>query len=298
MDTNAELGQFLRSRRARLRPTDVGITAQRGAGRRIRRVEGLRREEVAHISGVSVDYYARLEQGRTGQVSSEILAAIARALRLDPTEQEYFFVLASGPTLGPFSTPEPTQQVRPSVTRLLRSITDMPALVMGHGMQLLAMNEMAAALYFDIEAEPVRDRNLARWTFLAPQARERYADWEAVASDAAAVLRAQVAGNRDDSFLNELIGELSVKSAEFRCLWSEHRVHTCTFDTQRFVHPIAGPLTLDYDALGVPGAPEQKLITYSATAGSQSAEALTMLASWIATPAARTNARTGSREIG
>jgi len=287
--SNAELRDFLRASRARIRPVEAGLPEWPGEpGRPARRVPGLRREEVAHLAGVSVDYYARLEQGRTRHVSTAVLDAVAHALALNQTERDYFFALVLAQTAHSRSTVAPTRpRVRPGVRRVLTSFSGSPAFVLGRGMQLLAMNALARALLFDLDAVPVRQRNLARWMFLSPDARERYVEWEEVASELAAVLRVDAAADPDDPELNELIGELTVKSAEFRSVWCEHRVYECTFGTKRFAHPIAGPMQLDYEALDLPGADGQRIIVYTAPEGSRSEEALNLLASWALSPQGR-----------
>jgi transcriptional regulator with XRE-family HTH domain len=284
--SNTELREFLRASRARISPADAGLP-DRGAdvARPARRVPGLRREEVALLAGVSVDYYARLEQGRTRQVSSSVLDAVAGALQLNQTERDYFFALAlAHTTRNRSATPPPRQWVRPQVWRVLTSFSGSPAFVIGGGMQLLAMNPLARALLFDIDAVPVRERNLARWVFLAPEARERSPEWEEVASELAAVLRVDAAANPDDRDLNELIGELTVKSTEFRSVWCEHRVYECISGTRRFTHPIVGPMQLDYQALDLPASGGQRIIVYTAPEGSRSEESLNLLTSWTMTP--------------
>jgi transcriptional regulator with XRE-family HTH domain len=245
----------------------------------------LRREEVAQLAGVSVDYYARLEQGRTRQVSAAVLDAVSAALQLNQTERDYFFSLALAQSSHSRSgTPPARPHVRPLVRRVLTSFAGSPAFVLGRGMQLLAMNALARALLFDIDAVPARERNLARWVFLVPEARERYAEWAEVASELAAVLRVDAAADPDDRELNELIGELTVKSADFRSVWCEHRVYECTSGTKRFTHPVAGPMQLDYQALDLPASGGQRIIVYTAAEGSRSEEALNLLTSWTMTP--------------
>jgi transcriptional regulator with XRE-family HTH domain len=284
--SNAELREFLRASRARISPAEAGLPEwPTEPGRPARRVPGLRREEVAHLAGVSVDYYARLEQGRTRQVSASVLGAVADALKLNPTEHDYFVALVLGHTAqtrSPATSAHP--RIRPGVRRVLTSFTGSPAFVLGRGMQLLAMNTLARALLFDLDQVPVRERNLARWVFLSPEARERYVEWDDVASELAAVLRVDAAADPDDAQLNELIGELTVKSEKFRQVWCEHRVYECTFGTKRFRHPIAGDLQLNYEALDLPAAGGQRIIVYNAAEGSRSEEALSLLTSWTLNP--------------
>ncbi|MFJ3406238.1 helix-turn-helix domain-containing protein [Promicromonospora sp. NPDC090134] len=287
MDSGDELKEFLRASRARLRPSEVGLPRAGTHGPGLaRRVPGLRREEVAQLAGVSVDYYARLEQGRTRQVSDAVLSSVADALRLNPTEREYLFTLVSlqtQPESRRSTAASAAQRVRPSVRRTLAAFTTSPSLVMGLGMQVLAMNSLARAVFSDLSTLPQRERNMARWTFLSAEARALYDDWEVIAAEAAAVLRADAGAHPDNPTLNELVGELTVKSADFRRLWADHGIFRCGFGTIRMTHPVAGPLSVDYEALDVPAATDQKIVVYMAPEGSRSEDALRMLASWTAT---------------
>jgi transcriptional regulator with XRE-family HTH domain len=285
MDSNDELKQFLRASRDRLSPEDVGLAAvyrHTHAGQ-ARRVKGLRREEVAGLAGVSVDYYARLEQGRTKQVSPGILRAIAGTLRLNDTERDYFFALVAA-QVEPArdAPPPPVQLVRPGVHRLLETLSASPAFVLGRGMQILAANTLAREVLFDVDVVPLRERNLARWVFLNDEARHRYADWPTVARDAAAILRIETGMRPNDRYVNELVGELSVKSQDFRHWWAQHNVYECTFGSKTLNHPLTGPIHIDYEALDVPGSSDQKIFIYTAEPGSQSQDALDLLASWAA----------------
>ncbi|MDF9716748.1 helix-turn-helix domain-containing protein [Nocardioides sp. ChNu-153] len=277
--TQAELRDFLRAARARVRP-DAASALGDDTLTRTRRVKGLRREEVARIAGVSVDYYTRLEQGRAGAPSSVVLTGVARALRLDPAEQAYFFALAGDAPAVSTETVSPPQRVRPGVHKMMAAMTDSPAFVHGVGLQVLAMNDLARKVFFDAEALPFRERNLARFTFLDPVARERYVDWEESAATTAAVLRADAGLHPDDRALHELVGELSVRSPEFAGLWAEHRVHDCTWGTKRLRHPLVGELDLTWEALDVPGAAGQKLKVYTAEPGSPAADALRLIGAW------------------
>jgi transcriptional regulator with XRE-family HTH domain len=266
-----ELREFLRSRRARLAPEDVGLDP--GAGHR--RVPGLRREELAQLAGVSVDYYVRLEQGRNPSVSATVLDAIARALRLDDHETAHLFDLARP---APATRSQP-QRVRAGVRVLLDGL-ETPAFVLGRRLDVLATNRMARALLCDFDALPARERNHARWVFLNPDARERYADWEAVARDNVAVLRMDAGRHPDDHELSTLIGELTIKSPDFARWWAAHDVLRQTHGTKRYRHPVVGELTIFYEALPLPDDPEQTLFVYSAEPGSPSSEALALLSSW------------------
>ncbi|MFE2043176.1 helix-turn-helix transcriptional regulator [Streptomyces sp. NPDC059477] len=284
MDSPAELREFLRASRARLRPQDVGLAPPRySEAARSRRVPGLRREEVAQLAGVSVDYYARLEQGRTRQVSEAILTAVADTLRMNPTEREYFFSLVARQTRSAARHTErpPAQRVRPVIHRMLAQFGS-PAQVLGRGLTVLAANQLARSLFFDPVQVPVKDRNLAKWLYLDPRARELHLDWEQHALDYAAVLRADTGAHPEDPALNELIGELAVQSDAFRTIWSAHKVSACLSGHMRLRHEDVGRIDLDYEALDIHGGQDQKIVVYTAAEGSPSAEALGLLASWTA----------------
>ncbi|MEU9336660.1 helix-turn-helix transcriptional regulator [Streptomyces sp. NPDC048290] len=286
MDSGAELRDFLRASRARLRPEDVGLAPPRYAGASsARRVPGLRREEVAQLAGVSVDYYARLEQGRTRQVSEAVLNAVADTLRMSPAEREYFFSLVTRRTRCAARSAErpERQRVRPVIHRMLAQFGS-PAHVLGRGLTVLAANPLARALFVDPARVPVRDRNLAKWFYLDPRARRVHVDWERHALDYAAVLRADTGGHPEDPALNELIGELAVKSADFRAIWSAHQVSACLSGHMRLRHEDVGRIDLDYEALDLHGGQDLKLVVYTAAEGSASADALALLASWTAEP--------------
>ena len=277
---NAELREFLRSRRARITPEEAGLTPQPGT----RRVPGLRREEVAQLAGVSVDYYVRLERGRTGNASEAVLDAVARALGLNDTERDHLFALAR-PARRP-SCPPPPQRVRPGLYRLLDTVVDTPALVLGRRMDVLASNRLARALFTDFEALPHRDRNMARFMFLDETARTLYTDWETSARGTVAALHLYAGRYPHDPRLAELIGELSLQDADFRHWWAEHDVIRRTNGTKRYHHPLVGDLVLDYEALVPTGDPDQILGLHTAEPGSPSAHALRLLADWTTETAA------------
>ena len=272
MDKRRELGQFLKSRRARLQPEDVGLQAY---GRR--RVPGLRREELAQLAGVSVDYYVRLEQGRAGQASEAVLDAIARALRRNDAERAHVYDL-SRPVRRRRRELRP-ERVRPGVKRLIEALDGIPAMLTGRRMDVLAWNRLAAALLVDWGALPREQRNAARHVFLDDSARELYAEWEEGARATVAYLRLVAGRYPDDAGLAELIGELSMKSEDFRRWWADHDVHEKTHGTKRLVHPIVGELTVSYESLTLPGDSDQVLVTYTAEPGSESETALRLLGS-------------------
>ncbi|MBO1334732.1 helix-turn-helix domain-containing protein [Streptomyces sp. VRA16 Mangrove soil] len=276
LDLRAELSEFLRTRRARLQPQDVGLPS---AGRH-RRVPGLRREELAQLAGVSVAYYTRLEQGNGRNVSSEVLDAIARALQLTDAEHAHLVQLAR-PTQTRRKAPAPRrQQVRPALRHLLDSMEGVPAYIGGARSDILAWNRMAAALFGDWGKMPPAERNWARLTFLNPDYRELFRNWESKASDMVSYLRLYAGRNPEDPELSALVGELSVKSEQFRKLWATHDVKEKGHGVKRMRHPLVGELTLSYETLHLPDDDGQFLSVYHAEPGSDSAQALRLLASW------------------
>ncbi|MBC2875021.1 MULTISPECIES: helix-turn-helix transcriptional regulator [Streptomyces] len=277
LDRRAELGEFLRSRRARLRPAELGLPDYGGR----RRVPGLRREELARLAGVSVDHYVRLEQGRTLHFSEAVLDAVARALRLDAVEREHLYRLAR-----PWSDTDrpdgaaPAQRVRPGLRRLLDSAADVPAYVVGRNTDVLAWNRLAAALITDFGALPPRQRNLARLVFLDEGVRGLYADWRGKASDVAAYLRLDAGRHPDDPETAALIAELSAVSPEFREAWAEHRLKDKTHGRYLYRHPAVGELDLGFETFRLPDDPDQALVAHTVDEGSPSDTALRLLAVW------------------
>ncbi|GAA0381776.1 helix-turn-helix transcriptional regulator [Microbispora corallina] len=276
MDRAAGLGEFLRSRRARIRPHELGEAASPGR----RRVPGLRREELARLAGVSVDYYTRLEQGRGGNVSPEVLDAIARALRLDQTERAHLYDLAAVTHDRPRHPADGPQRVGAETYQLLHALdrAEVPAVVMGRRQDVLAANLMHRALVNDFESLPPRERNMGRFLFLDPRTRELYPDWETVAGDVAALLRFDLGRHPRDPLLRALIDELSAASEDFRRLWADHRVHEQVHGTKHIRHPVAGELTVTFQALALPAENDQWLFAYTAAPGSPDAEALAVVA--------------------
>ncbi len=277
---NAELREFLRSRRARRTPETSGFSAT-GAGRR---VPGLRREELAALAGVSVDYYVRLEQGRDLNPSDAVLDAIARALRLDDAERAHLVDLARPPAARRRRPPRRAQHVPVATHQLLETLdaAASPALVLGRRMDVLAINRTGRVLVADFPVLAARDRNYARFVFLDGNARDLHPDWESVAADTVAALRLDAGKYPDDPDLSALVGELSVKDERFRRWWAEHDVLMRTTGTKRYHHPVAGELTLTYQALALPEE-DQTLFVYTAPAGSPSHTALRLLAPGSAT---------------
>ncbi|MFD8255153.1 helix-turn-helix domain-containing protein, partial [Streptomyces werraensis] len=277
LDPRAELSEFLRTRRARLKPQDVGLP---DLGRH-RRVPGLRREELAQLAGVSVAYYTRLEQGNGRNVSTEVLDAIARALRLSDAEHAHLTHLARPGRRR--KRPEPrSRQARPALLQLLDAMETVPAYVVGRRSEILAWNRMATAVFGDWGALPPQERNWARMVFLDPAQRELFVEWDQKACDMVAYLRMDAGQHPDDPALSALVGELSVKSEEFRTLWARHDVKEKSHGVKRLRHPLVGELTLLWESFRPAGEAEQSLVTYFAESGSPSAEALRLLGSWNA----------------
>ncbi|MFI1855667.1 helix-turn-helix domain-containing protein [Streptomyces sp. NPDC020480] len=261
MDRQAELKAFLRSRRARIRPSDVGLPT---FGDR-RRVPGLRREELARLAGIGVDYYVRLEQGRNEKISGELLDAIARALRLDEVERAHLHNLARPARRNGHRCDE---RAAPGLQRLLDSMTQAPAYVVGRRTRVLAWNRLAASVFGDFGAVPVRDRSMARLVFLAPASRGLYRDWEAKARDVIARLRLEIGLRPDDTELTALVAELSDESPDFRRLWEDQDVVDKTHGGYRLYHESIGPFSMDFRALRLPEEPDQLLVAYIVEPGS------------------------------
>ncbi|MFF8402538.1 helix-turn-helix domain-containing protein [Streptomyces sp. NPDC014846] len=275
LDRRAELSEFLRSRRARLKPEDVGLP---DFGRH-RRVPGLRREELAQLAGVSVAYYTRLEQGNGRNVSAEVLDSIARALRLTDAEHAHLTHLAK-PKSHKKKPAARQQQVRAALCRLLDTMDGVPAYIVGRRSEILAWNRTAAALFGDWAELPAAERNWARMVFLRPEYRELFVDWEQKAIDIVCGLRMNAGCHPDDPRLSALVGELSVKSEEFRLLWATHDVKEKSHGVKRLRHPLVGELSLHFESFRLPDDTDQSLVTYHAEPGSGSAESLRLLASW------------------
>jgi transcriptional regulator with XRE-family HTH domain len=272
MNARRELGEFLRSRRGRVRPEAAGLSV---VGQR--RVPGLRREEIARLAGVSVDYYVRLEQGRGAHPSESVLEAIAGALGLDDAERVHLLDLAR--PVRHRRRPLRRERVRPEVRLLLEALDRVPAIVLGRRMDVLAWNSLAAALFVDFGSLPEEMRNIPRLVFLADAERLVYSDWNEAASDMVAYLRLAAGRHPDDPGVAELIGELSMRSEEFRRLWARRDVREKSHGTKQLDHPIVGPLTLTWESLAVQGDADLTLITYVAQPGTESETALSLLGS-------------------
>ncbi len=287
MDNGNEMRDFLVSRRARITPEQAGLPAYGGN----RRVAGLRREEVALLAGVSIDYYTRLERGRAHGASQSVLDGIARALHLDEAERAHLFDLARA-AAAPSAPRSPRRAggqpgrgpgVRPSVRRILDSMTTTAAYVRNTRMDILAANRLGAALFAPVLASPAQPANSARFLFLDPAAPLFYPEWERQAQDVVAVLRAEAGRSPHDRALSNLVGELSTRSENFRSWWAAHNVRFHRSGVKRFHHPAVGDLTLAFEALDLAADEGLRISAYTAEPGSPSDDALKLLATWAAT---------------
>ena len=268
-----EVGAFLKARRAQLTPHEVGLPEADSH----RKVAGLRREEVARLAAISVDYYTRLEQGRV-QASASVLATLARALRLDDDQQTYLYEIAGKTDARPRRR-RAAQRVRPAARRLLEHLTETPVLVLGTRLDILAWNHAATALYTDFAGIPAARRNYVYLLFTDPAFRGMHLEWEHDARDAVAALRMEAAKDPDDPALAQLVGELSVQDTDFRTWWAEHRVNSAGYGTKHYWHPAVGALTLDCDTWDSPDGSGQRLMVLTAEPGSTSHDALRILIS-------------------
>ncbi|MGG2465892.1 helix-turn-helix transcriptional regulator [Streptomyces sp. RGM 3693] len=280
-----EISAFLKARRAELDPAEVGLPD--GFGRR--RVRGLRREEVAQLAGISVDYYIRIEQGRAPAVSDSVLDAIARALRLSDGEVTYLRNVAM-PRRRPADgaagcVPGPAQTVRPEIQQLLAAMDrTVAAVVLGRGLDILAWNESGGRLSFDLASLDPDRRNTALLVFLEPAARERYPDWDNKAEEVVGNLRADSGRYPDDPRICEVVSELLDRSPEFRRMWAAQGVYECLRGTKRIRHPEAGELTVTFESFRLGADPDQVLVTYTASPGSESEARLRGLAAGTEVP--------------
>jgi transcriptional regulator with XRE-family HTH domain len=280
MSAMGGLGEFLRARRARVRPADVGFSAGTG----LRRTPGLRREELAARAGVSIDYYIRLEQGRETNPSHAVLDALARALLLDDEERTHLHALARNPVRaeGGVRRPSPSQTgtgadaVRPGILQLLETLRPCPAYVLNQVSDVLAANPEALVLFDGLADWPPPRRNTARYTFLHPAARELFADWSHSAAGTTANLHAVAAANPEAPGLAELVDELTEQSPEFSRLWRRYDIRRRHNEPKTFRHPQVGTITLAYEVLQL--GDSQRVSVYQATPGSTDQDALEHLA--------------------
>lgn len=279
----AEVREFLSTRRARITPEQAGLPVYGGN----RRVAGLRREEVALLAGMSVDYYVRLERGNLSGVSDSVLESLAHALQFNEAERAHLYDLArsaTAPGRRPTLTPS---RVRPTILRLLDSMTHVPAYVRNARFDVLAANELGRALYAPVFDSPLFAQrgpvNTARFLFLDPAGRDFWADWDKAANDSVAFLRTETGRAPHDRALTDLVGELTTKSDEFARRWARHDVKFHRSGLKRLHHPLVGDLALPYEALDLPTDPGLRLNFYTPEPDSREQEALGLLASWAGT---------------
>jgi transcriptional regulator with XRE-family HTH domain len=270
---NQELSDFLRRARANVDPSRVRLPPDG----RVRRVAGLRREEVAFLAGVSTDYYTRLEQGRRINPSKSVLDAIARALDLDSAGRAHLNNL-----VGATNTTQDSLAImripRAGLRQLVDALDGQPALILGRRSEVVASNRLAHALFTDFSQLRPRERNYTRWILLSTEARELFVDWAVQARVAVENLRLDVATYSDDPATWDLIEELRESSPEFCRWWEEHRVQQRTYGSKMMRHPIVGELTVDYETLTFPGDPEIRFFVFTTKAGSASRQAIERLA--------------------
>lgn len=283
MDTGTEASDFLRTRRARISPEAVGLTASATG----RRVKGLRREEVATLAGVSAEYYNRMERGKLAGVSESVLYAVARALQLDESEEQHLFDLARAANAENAVTrpaPKRTARSRASarVQRLLDGMSDLPAYARNGRTDIIAMNQLGAALMPSLVPNGKEPANIARYLFLDPSSQEFYDDWERVARDMVAAFRIEAGRTPFDRSLTDLIGELSTRSDAFRTWWASHNVRLHTSATKTLHNPTVGEVEVTGEALTLASEPDVTIITYVTEPASVSEERLRVLASWAA----------------
>ncbi|WP_404287937.1 helix-turn-helix transcriptional regulator [Glutamicibacter arilaitensis] len=294
MDNRAEVREFLSSRRDKLTPEQVGLPTGNN-----RRVKGLRRNEVATLAGVSIEYYTRIERGAISGVSPEILDALAKALRLDDAERAHLFDLAqaASPVARPARRRNPkTWLAHQSLQWVLDAVTAGPAFVRNGRMDILAVNPLARAFYKDVYDMPGQPPNIAKYTFLDPRAHDFYPDWELFAEVTVAILRTEASRDPHNKELHDLIGELSTRSDDFRRRWSAHNVRHHGAGSKTFNHPVVGEITLAYEGLEMAAEPGLTLTVYAAEPGSSSEQALRLLASWAATETGERAASAAAKE--
>ena len=281
VDHRREIREFLTSRRARITPQQAGLEV---FGRK-RQVPGLRREEVAMLTGVSADYYIRLERGNLVGASDSVLDALARALQLDDAERDHLFDLAriDNAARATKRASTSTTRIKPVVRQVLDAITEAAADIRNERGDIIAANKLGAALYSETHAETVQPPNVARYTFLNPSARDFFVDWDRAATDIVAVLRAAAGRNPYDKSLSDLVGELSTRSDEFRVRWASHNVRRHTTGTKRMRHHIVGDIELNYQSFELPGEQGLRLSVFTAEPDSANQQALRFLASWADT---------------
>ncbi|NBE51822.1 helix-turn-helix domain-containing protein [Streptomyces sp. YC537] len=281
MSTQSDIREFLASRRAKITPQQAGLPAYGGN----RRVPGLRREEVALLAGVSVDYYVRLERGHLAGASEEVLDSVANALQLDEAERAHLHDLARAAAKRPARrTKRPRGPLPDSALRVLNSMSDCPAFIRNGRLDVLATNPLGRALYSPLYADgSQRTVNIARFQFLDPAGRDYFPDWDESVNTTVSLLRTEAGRAPGDRELTGLIGELVTRSEEFRTAWAQHNVRLHYTGRKSFRHPAVGVITLDFDAMELPAQPGLTLTAYSAAPHTPDHDKLQLLATWAAT---------------
>jgi transcriptional regulator with XRE-family HTH domain len=276
----SELGRFLRARRAEVTPADVGLPP--GAG--LRRTPGLRREELATLAGVSIDYYARLERGKEMRPSSSVIDALARALRLEDDEREHLHGLVAraarsgvGPSSDGASPAVASRLVPPGALMMLESMRPNPAVVVSRTSDVLAWNPAGQRLLVGIDDWPAKQRNYARYLFLHPAARDLFADWDAQIRGCIVNLRSLAGIDPDAPDLAQVVGELLLKSPEFARLWERYDVKGRPRGLKSFHHPEVGDLTLSHQSMQLEGTPGHRVLMFFAEPGTPDHDALVLL---------------------
>lgn len=280
-EARAAIREFLSTRRARITPEQAGLPTYGGDRRR---VAGLRREEVAVLAGVSPQYYVRLERGDATGISDGIIDGVADALQLDPAERAHLTDLlrtAGTPRRARRKSTTSPQPVRPTIQRVLDAMHDTPAIVMSGRLDIIAANPLGRALFSPIFDDQDGAPNNARYIFLNQQSKTYFPEWETVANDTVAILRAEAGRDPHDRDLSDLVGQLSTRSHEFRVRWAAHDVRIHATGIKKFHHPVVGDLQLPYESLPLAAGSSSSLVAYTAEPDSASQDALALLASWI-----------------
>ncbi|MGW0810717.1 helix-turn-helix transcriptional regulator [Nonomuraea sp. NPDC002799] len=286
--SDTELGRFLRARRTQTSPEQVGLTIGTG----LRRTPGLRREELATLSGISIDYYVRLERGKETRPSPSVIDSLARALQLDDQEHQHLRELAArAARYAAEPPPPPSRTVRPHLKLLLETMRPSPAYIVSRSMDVLAWNPGGLALYAGLDDWPLKQRNLARYLFLHPAARDLFPDWANQVRGCVARLRAQAGTAPDAPDLAGLVGELLLKSPDFAKLWERYDVTGRKHVHKTFHHPQVGVITLSAQSMNLEGTPGQRLGVYVAEPGTPDHDAMSLLDLTAPEPAARAAAR-------
>jgi transcriptional regulator with XRE-family HTH domain len=283
MDSHSEIREFLMTRRARLTPEQAGLPDFGGR----RRVDGLRREEVALMAGISVEYYTRLERGNATGVSEQVLDGISRALQLNDAEHAHLLDLIRAATASPGAARRRASakagQVSPGIRQMIDAMHGVAVVIQNGRGDVIAANTLGRALYAPLFEQP-QTPSFGRFVFLDPRSHDFYRDWDSAAEQTVALLRSEAGRSPHDRALSNLVGELSTRSNIFRTLWASHNVREHRTGVKELHHPVVGDLTLSYEGLQVTSAPGLLMLPYTAEPGSESHEKLQLLAAWATTP--------------